>query len=374
MKSPYVNQLEPNRVIQTSFLVHSKEIRQKKGGELYLSLLLADRTGELDAKMWDNVGDVLDAFERDDFVQVKGIIQVFHNRPQMTIHKMRRMDESEIDATDYFPASKRDADEMWRELRAIVAGMTDPHLKGLLEAMLDDEDIAKRYRRAPAAKQIHHAFLGGLLEHVLSVCGLAKAAAAHYPNIDYDLLITGAVLHDIGKIYELNYERGFSYSNEGQLIGHMSIAMRMVGDKLRNLPNFPPLVRTLVEHMILSHHGKLEFGSPKVPQFPEALLLHYLDDMDSKMECMRALIENDRQIDGCFTTYHSALERSALKKERYLHPASPEAKPVATPAPARPTVVEQPVFAAAKGNSNPGNSLLAEKLMQAGLVRPKQEN
>jgi 3'-5' exoribonuclease len=376
MKSPYVNQLEPNRVIQTSFLVHSKEIRQKKGGEFYLSLLLADRTGELDAKMWDNVTDVLDAFDRDDFVQVKGMVQIFHNKPQMTIHKVRRMDESEIEFTDYFPASKRDAEEMWRELRAAVAGMTNPHLKGLLDAMLDDEEIARRYRRAPAAKQIHHAFLGGLLEHVLSVCGMAKAAAAHYPNIDYELLLTGAILHDIGKIYELNYERGFSYSNEGQLIGHISIAVRMVGDKLHNLPDFPPLLRALVEHMILSHHGKLEFGSPKVPLFPEAMLLHYLDDLDSKMECMRALLENDRQVDGCFTTYHSVLERAALKKERYLHPAAAEPKPAAVPrpspaavaAPPRPPVAD-PVLAGAKGNS-----LMAEKLLQAGLVRPKQEN
>ncbi len=364
MKSPYVNQLEPNRVIQTTFLVHSKEIRQKKGGELYLSLLLADCTGELDAKMWDNVAEVLDAFERDDFVQVKGIIQIFHNKPQMTIHKVRRMDESEIEVTDYFPASKRDAAEMWRELRTIVAGMTDPHLKSLLDAMLDDEEIARRYRRAPAAKQIHHAFLGGLLEHVLSVCGLAKATAAHYANIDYDLLLTGAVLHDIGKIYELNYERGFSYSNEGQLIGHISIAMRMIADKLRGLPDFPPLVRALVEHMILSHHGRLEFGSPKVPQFPEALLLHYLDDLDSKMEAMRALIENDRQVDGCFTGYNAILERSALKKERYLHPPKPEVK--AAP---RPPTAEQPVFAGAKGGG-----VMAEKMMQAGLARPKREN
>ena len=375
MKSPYVNQLEPNRVIQTSFLVHSKEIRQKKGGEFYLSLLLADRTGELDAKMWDNVTEVLDAFDRDDFVQAKGIIQIFHNKPQMTIHKVRRMDESEIEFTDYFPASKRDAGEMWRELRAIVAGMSDRHLKGLLEAMLDDEEVARRYRRAPAAKQIHHAFLGGLLEHVLSVCGMAQAAAAHYPNIDSDLLLTGAILHDIGKIYELNYERGFSYSNEGQLIGHMSIALRMVGDKLRDLPDFPPQVRTLVEHMILSHHGRLEFGSPKIPQFPEALLLHHLDDLDSKMECMRALIENDRQVDGCFTTYHSTLERSALKKERFLHPPAPEGKPAAVvprlpaPAAARPPAAEHPVFAAPKATS-----LMAEKLMQAGLAGPKQES
>src|ERR1039458_9475023 len=187
--------------------------------------------------------------------------------------------------------------------------------------MLDDEYPPRRYRRAPAAKQIHHAFLGGLIEHVLSVLGMAKAAAAHYANIDTDLLITGSVLHDIGKIYELNYERGFSYSNEGQLIGHISIAMRMVSDKLRGLPDFPPLLRTLVEHLILSHHGQLEYGSPKLPQFPEALLLHYLDDMDSKMECMRALIANDRQLDGAFTTFHPALERAALKKDRFLNPA-----------------------------------------------------
>ena len=182
-----------------------------------------------------------------------------------------------------------------------MAGVSNPHLKALLEAMLDDEDVSRRYRLAPAAKQIHHAYLGGLIEHVLSLCALARLTAGHYPQVDCDLLLTGVVLHDIGKIYELNYERGFSYSNDGQLLGHIHIGIRMVGDKLRGIPDFPPALRTLVEHMILSHHGQLEFGSPKVPLFPEALLLHYLDDMDSKMECMRALIENDRQVEGCFT-------------------------------------------------------------------------
>jgi len=204
---------------------------------------------------------------------------------------------------------------------------------------------------------------------------MAKSAAAHYANIDYDLLITGAILHDIGKIYELSYERGFSYSNEGQLIGHISIGMRMVGDKLRGLPEFPPLMRSLVEHMILSHHGKMEFGSPKVPQFPKTLLLHYLDDLDSKMEAMRAQIENDRQLEGCFTSYSPALERSALKKDRYLNPApaaivpaavvpSPVAvKPSAPPPASTPPPPRPPAVA--------GNSLMAEKLLQAGLVRPK---
>ncbi|MEO8595090.1 MAG: HD domain-containing protein [Candidatus Solibacter sp.] len=372
MKSPYVNELKPNQIIETSFLVQSKEIRQKKGGELYLSLFLADRTGELDAKMWDNVNDVLNDFERDDFVKVKGIVQVFHNKPQMTIHKMRRMDESEVQFGDYFPSSKRDAEEMWQELRGIVAAVSNPHLKGLLEAILSDEDVARRYRLAPAAKQIHHAFLGGLIEHVLSVCGMAKAAAAHYANIDYDLLITGAILHDIGKIYELNYERGFSYSNEGQLIGHISIAVRMVGDKLRALPEFPPLLRSLVEHMILSHHGRLEFGSPKLPQFPEALLLHYLDDMDSKMEAMRALIANDRQVEGCFTGYNSALERAALKKDRYLNPPPAVAAPGKTNGtPAVAPTPAPPATATPRPQVAPGSSVMAEKMMQAGIIRPK---
>ena len=329
MKSPYVNELEPSQIVTTSFLVNSKEVRQKKSGELYLSLILADRTGELDGKMWDNVAEVLETFDREDFVKVKGLVQVFHNRPQLTIHKLRRMDESEVDYSDYFPASRRDAGEMWQELRSLIAGISNPPLKALLEALLDDEDIAARFRRAPAAKQIHHAYLGGLLEHVLSLCSLARMTAAHYPHVDYDLLLAGVVLHDIGKIYELNYERGFSYSNDGQLLGHITIAIRMLADKLRGVPDFPAQLRSMLEHMILSHHGQLEYGSPKLPLFPEALLLHYLDDLDSKMECMRALIENDRQLEGCFTTFSHALDRCALKKDRYLRTEAPQS--AATP-------------------------------------------
>ncbi len=383
MKSPYVNELEPNRVITTSFLVHSKEIRQKKSGELYLSLLLGDRTGELDAKMWDNVSEVLDSFERDDFVKVKGMVQVFHNRPQLTIHKIRRMDDSEIEFGDYFPSSKRAPDDMWRELRETVARIANPHLKALLDALLDDEDVSRRYRLAPAAKQIHHAYLGGLIEHVLSLARLARLTADHYPWVDYDLLLTGVVLHDIGKIYELNYERGFSYSNEGQLLGHIHIGIRMVGDKLRGIPDFPPALRNLVEHMILSHHGELEYGSPKVPVFPEALLLHYLDDMDSKMECMRALIDTDRQVEGCFTTYHAALGRTALKKDRYLNGQdtgrSRAAAQPGGPAPdfdngpaapvAKPEKAAHPLFA-----SRP-DSPFGDKLKQAlGPVSSEQES
>src|SRR5947209_8828202 len=318
MKTPYVKELEPNQSISTFFLVQSKEIRRKKTGEPYLSLSLSDRTGELDAKMWDNVAEVMETFDRDDFVKVKGLIQIFHNRPQMTIHKMRRVGDHEVEFADYFPASERNADEMLAELRGVVAGMQNAHLRGLLNALLDDPEIARRYKIAPAAKQIHHAYLGGLIEHVLSLCGLAALTASHYRSIDPDLLLTGVVLHDMGKIYELSYDRTFSYTTEGQLLGHISIAMRMVADKLARFPDFPPRLRTLIEHMILSHHGRLEFGSPKTPQFPEAMLLHYLDDLDSKMECIRQMVDRDRHVEGLFTGYSSAMERSILKKGKYL--------------------------------------------------------
>jgi 3'-5' exoribonuclease len=231
---------------------------------------------------------------------------------------------------------------MWRELRIIAGSMTDPHLRALVEAVLDDPEIAQRYQKAPAAKQIHHAWLGGLLEHVLSLCQLSRATADHY-HVDLNLLLAGAVLHDVGKIYELSYDRSFGYTTEGQLLGHMVIALRIVSDKLRNFPDFPPRLRTLVEHMIVSHHGRLEFGSPKLPQFLEALLLHYLDDMDSKMQCMGTLIDQDRQVDGHFTGYNASLERTVLKKAKYMsnNPETTERQPV------RPAAVPVPEFAAA---------------------------
>jgi 3'-5' exoribonuclease len=338
MKASFVNQLEPGQTITSSFLVHTKEVREKKTGEPYLSLLLSDKTGRIDAKMWDGVAEVLDSFDRDDFVKIKAIVQLHQNRPQLTIHKVRQMEDAEVDFTDYFPCSPRDSDEMWIELKAFVAAVRSPEIRALLEEFLNDPEIADRYRRAPAAKTIHHAYLGGLLEHVLSLCNLSRSVAQHYAHVDLDLLIAGCVLHDIGKIHELTFERGFSYTAEGQLLGHIPIAFRMIADKLRGLPDFPPRLRTLIEHIVLSHHGQLEFGSPRVPQFAEAMLFHYLDDLDSKMECIRASIEQDRQSTGAFTSFIPSLDRPLLKKDIFLaSPAGAASAAIVSP-PAAPVV------------------------------------
>lgn len=335
MKSPYINELQANQNAEGIFLVAHKEVRQKKTGEPYLSLTLMDRTGDIDAKMWDNAAEAIPLFGHNDIVRVKGAVQIFQNRLQFTVHKLRPVPEAEIDLGDFLVSSKRDRDEMFRELMGHVASMTDPHLKGLLEGLFADPAVAQAYRDAPAAKSVHHAWIGGLIEHVLSLCKLARMTAAHYPGIDSDLLLTGVILHDIGKIHELEFARAIRYGDRGQLLGHIQIGMQMAMDQIQKMPDFPAKLRDLVLHMILSHHGQLEYGSPKLPVFPEALLLHLLDNMDSKMESMRALIEHDRLIDGNWTLFSGTLERSALKKDRYLNPepapapaaAAPERKP-----------------------------------------------
>jgi len=362
MKSHYVRDLAPDQAVNTTFLVTHKDVRQKKSGDPYLSLTLADRTGEVDAKMWDNAAEVMDSFERDHFVKVKGQMQVFQNRPQLTVHTLHPVTDADVDIADYLPASTRDREEMFRELQSWIASMTDPHLKALLEGIFANPEAALAYRTAPAAKSVHHNWIGGLLEHVLSLCHLAKFTAAHYEGIDFDLLLAGVMLHDLGKITELGYTRSFQYTSIGQLLGHIAIGQRMVEEQIRAIPGFPPKKADLLLHMILSHHGELEYGSPKVPVFPEALLLHHLDNMDSKMECMRALIARDTQIEGVWTAYSPPLERSVLKKAKFLEDG-PERPPQEPPSkPADPKTSNAPK---ADAKREPAVSAFAEKLRGA---------
>ena len=322
MKSPTVADLRAGKVnggpFSSLFLVQSKDVREGKTGKKYLILTLMDRTGEIDARMWDNVETAALTFDRDDFVRVDGETQEYQGKRQLIIHRLKKAADGEVDPRDYLPASQRDAQEMYAELLAVVSGFRDVHLKALLR----DETIAAGYRAAPAAKSIHHAWLGGLLEHNLSLCKLAKEIAAHYVAqgypVDADLLLTGVILHDIGKIDELRFDRSFAYSTQGQLLGHIVIGLQMVEEKLRTLPDFPPKLRLLVEHMVLSHHGQMEFGSPKVPLFLEAVLLNQIDTLDARMAAMLASVRKDRDSEGEWTGYNSALERQVLDKEFFL--------------------------------------------------------
>src|SRR6266436_1819825 len=307
-----------NKTITSSFVVASKQVKAKKNGEPYLALTLADRTGQIEAKMWDNVEEFIAVFEQDDFLKVKGLINRYKNRFQLTIHKLRRMEEAEIDFTDYLPKTTKDIGELWRTLTEFVATFENSHLKALVELFLSDPEIAERYRTAPAAKTLHHAYIGGLLDHVVSLFRSCDLVSRNYPQINRDLLLTGAFLHDIGKIHELTYSRSFSYTSRGQLLGHMIIELEMLQAKIANIPGFPDEMKTLLEHLIISHHGHYEFGSPKLPMFPEALLLHYLDDLDSKMESMRAHFEREAENDSNWTSYNSSLGRTLLNTAKFL--------------------------------------------------------
>jgi len=295
MKDLYIDDLmnfEEGRLFDSYFLVLGKQQRTTKQNKPYLNLTLGDKTGQIDGRVWDP-GDprIAKEFERGDLVKVRGSVSRFEDRCQVKVEQLRRALASEADLKDMLPCTAHDIDELWRQLETTVESIADPDLKRLLNALLGDAEIAKEYREAPAARQLHHAWLGGLLEHVVSLLGLADRVAAHYALLDRDLLVTGVILHDIGKVRELTWETGFDYTVEGVLLGHIQMGMDLVEKTIAGLPGFPERLRTLVLHMILSHHGKLEFGSPKLPMIPEALVLNFLDDLDAKMQAMASEFE-----------------------------------------------------------------------------------
>ena len=309
-----------NKIITSSFVVVSKQIKPKKSGEPYLALTLGDRSGHLEAKMWDNVEEVLDAFHQDDFLKIKGLVNKYKNRFQLTVHKLRKLGESEIEFADYLPKTTKNIDELWQTLSDFVASIQNPHLRAVIQAFMADPEIAAAYRNAPAAKTLHHAYIGGLLDHVVSLFRSCDLMCRNYPHINRDLLLGGAFLHDVGKIHELTYKRSFSYTTRGQLLGHMVIELEMLHAKIGLVPGFPDELKTLLEHLIISHHGQYDFGSPKLPMFPEALMLHYLDDLDSKMEAMRAHFEREADIESPWTSYNASLGRPLLNTSKFLAP------------------------------------------------------
>jgi 3'-5' exoribonuclease len=298
MKDIYIADLanfDEGKLFDGFFLVLAKQQRTTKNNKAYLNLILGDKTGQLEGRVWE-ISDprIAKDFDKGDVVKARGSASRFDDRLQMKIDQLRVALPSEVDRTDLLPSTTYDVAALWSQLESFVASLTNPDLKLLLTTMLADPALAQAYREAPAAKQLHHAWLGGLLEHVISLLTLATRVAPHYPLLDRDLLLTGVILHDLGKIRELSWEVGFEYTLEGTLLGHIQIGTALVERAIDSLPNFPPKLKTLVLHMILSHHGKLEFGSPKLPMIPEALVLNFLDDLDAKMQAMSS--EFDKSI------------------------------------------------------------------------------
>jgi 3'-5' exoribonuclease len=290
MKDIYIGDLlgfEEGRGFDSFFLVLAKQQRIRKTNKPYLNLILGDKTGQIEGRAWE-LSDprIAKDFERGDIVKVRGCFSRFDERAQVKVDQLRKALANEADKMDMLPATTKDVGELWAQVTACVESITNPDLKRLLNALLDDAEIGKAYREAPAARQLHHAWLGGLLEHVVSLLGLADRVAAHYAMLNRDLLVSGVILHDIGKIRELEWETGFDYTVEGVLLGHIQMGVDLVEKTIAGLPGFPDRLRTLVLHLILSHHGKLEFGSPKLPMIPEALVLNFVDDLDAKMQAV----------------------------------------------------------------------------------------
>ncbi|HEX4642113.1 MAG TPA: OB-fold nucleic acid binding domain-containing protein [Candidatus Acidoferrales bacterium] len=325
MKQSFVSSLQDGQTVTTHFLVCVKEIRSTREGKSYLRLELGDATGRVEARMWDRFDQMAAGFEQDDFVKVQARVENYRNKLQLAIDKIRRVEESEVDPADFFPHTKENVDEMYARLLEIVGSVGNPWLRQLLESVVQDPAIVPRLKRAPAAKVMHHAFYGGLLEHVVSLCDLCKVVLSHYPEADADLLLSGAVLHDVGKLTELSYERSLGYTDEGQLLGHILLEYELVTKKIDAIAGFPPQLKVLVQHLLVSHHGKYEFGSPKLPMFREALMLHYLDDLDSKMAAIRNALGSD-QGEGNWTAYNGALERRILRTDRFLAGAAEPAE------------------------------------------------
>lgn len=323
MKTPLVKDLTADQSITGFFLVHEKEVRNTNAGKPYLRMELGDRSGTIEARMWDQFEILAKDVNRDDFVKVQARVEIYRNKPQLSLQQFRVAKPEEIDLADFLPHTPYNVEEMFKQLVAHAEGIKNPWLKKLVTKVLSEPQIAARYKRAPAAKVMHHAYLGGLLEHVVGLCGLSRQVATHYPELDVDLLLTAAMLHDVGKLDELCYERSVSYTTEGQLLGHIVMELETVSNAIESIEGFPEKLKTVVQHILISHHGQYEFGSPKLPMIREALVFHYMDDMDSKLAAVRAAmaIESGEQE---WSAYSGALGRKFLRLDKFLTEAPVE--------------------------------------------------
>ncbi len=303
-----IEEIRENTSVEGTFLVKDKNNGITRSGKPYIALNLCDKSGAVKGRIWDNAEALGKRFEQGDIVKIKCYAITYQGSLQLNISAIDKSADTDR-IRDFLPSSKCDPDICLEELAAVIASLHDPDLRSLLESFMNDTDFTDAFKSAPAAKSIHHDYLGGLIEHTLTVTKIARDTAHHYPALDVDLLLAGAVLHDIGKVKELSFERSFDYTDEGRLEGHIVLGIEMINEKLADLPAFPPERALILKHLVLSHHGLLEFGSPKRPKTLEALLLSYIDDIDAKMHGMGSFIRDEKKDDSKWTSYHKLFDR-----------------------------------------------------------------
>ncbi|MBK8793558.1 MAG: HD domain-containing protein [Holophaga sp.] len=313
---PLIRDLQAGEPFVGFLLASEAAYKTSRSGGEYLEVKVADCSGDLKGFLWDlrAVEGDFEAIRPDVFLKIKAKVEEFQGRKQLRLEKVRFAEDAEAgDLSRFFPTSKRPIEGMLAEMDALIDSIGDPWIRKLLSNLLvEDVELRAAFAKAPAAKSLHHVYLGGLLEHTLSVAGMAEKACAHYPAMNRDLLLAGVFLHDLGKTAELAYQRSFGYSDAGNLIGHISMESEWVSRAIAGIPQFPEELRMQILHCILAHHGKLEFGSPVVPKTPEALLLHYLDDLDGKLEGMFRAIADEAGM-GNWTPFSRSLERMIYK-------------------------------------------------------------
>jgi 3'-5' exoribonuclease len=311
MKTQSVRDLSPGDQVLGFFLVKSKDLewfRDRTRGQ-FLTLVLADRTGEVLARVWERGSELAETFEEGDVIKVQGQVEEYRDRRQIKVERLRPARSEEYALEDFQPSTERDTEAMWQALKEAMEELENPHLQALCRAVFSDAEFADQFRRAPAARRVHHAYLGGLLEHVAELLVMARPLCGLYPGLDHDLLIAGILLHDIGKVREFTYEREINYSDGGRLLGHIMLSEEMLMARLALLDDFPEELALRLRHMVLSHHGRLDWGSPRRPKTLEACALHYLDNLMAQVNRFQQLIVRRPDRTKPWTEYDTLLRR-----------------------------------------------------------------
>lgn len=318
MSKIFVNQLRPEESINEVFLVSSRQVRPNRNGALYLQMRLSDRTGSLDARMWNVDEGILQKVNAGDYIRVEGVTQIYQGNLQLIVSRFERVAAEEVTPDEYLPLAPMQIDQALNRLAEILRSIQNPHLRALIEVFLLDQDFMTRLAQVPAGINFHHAYPGGLAGHVLALVELSQAVAPLYPMLDRDLLLAGAFLHDVGKTQELLASRELGYSDAGQLVGHVGLGLEMLSqavgkaEELLGEP-FPPELLLRLKHMVVSHHGEYEFGSPRLPMTPEAMALHCLDYLDSRMAACTERLRSDPPLDSPWTSFFPILHRKFFR-------------------------------------------------------------